>query len=410
MAKFMVWSGNMAGAAEMAFTGLGALGETASADRCVLLTVGGQVRSLAGDYAAGEALFEQARAIAKELGDPRLEARVGADHAAVDYSWWRLSELVEDGARSARLLRAEGELYYAVGPLSYVCAGLNWVGSPAGAIDLAAELRPDATRVGRSTALWIADAFEAMAWVMQDGDLAEFARRSEDLVARGVQFSFFTVFFSYMELGLAHFWSGRWEEAEGPSARGSELEGATGVTQGMASGRLFQLAAYTKPKDEALSILEERREYLPRPGEPTSFGSWSLLTSAVEALAVLGERAEAAKLYELVLGAIEIGAVVTVDGSGLIETTAAIAAACGERWEQAERHFEVALRQAHEIPHRIAQPEVRRWWAWMLIDRDASGDRERARELLGEAIELYREIGMPKHLEIAERMLAGAAN
>ncbi len=125
---------------------------------------------------------------------------------------------------------------------------------------------------------------------------------------------------------------------------------------------------------------------------------------------MLEEREQAAGLYELVLGAIETGAVVTIDGSGLIETSAGVAAACGDQWERAERHFETALRQAHEVPHRIAQPEVRRWHAWMLLSRDEPGDREQAHELLTEAIAMYREIGMPKHLEIAETMLAEAGN
>ena len=38
----------------------------------------------------------------------------------------------------------------------------------------------------------------------------------------------------------------------------------------------------------------------------------------------------------------------------------------------------------------------------MLIDRDDPGDRDKARDLLTEAIEDYRRIGMPKHVEIAE--------
>jgi serine/threonine protein kinase len=69
------------------------------------------------------------------------------------------------------------------------------------------------------------------------------------------------------------------------------------------------------------------------------------------------------------------------------------------------RHFDTALNQAHDFPDKIAQPETRRWYAWMLLDRDGPGDREKARTLLGEAIELYRTIGMPKHVEIAEKML-----
>jgi len=77
---------------------------------------------------------------------------------------------------------------------------------------------------------------------------------------------------------------------------------------------------------------------------------------------------------------------------------AGIAAAAG-------RHFQTALRQAHELPHRIEQPEVRGWYARMLLDRDAPGDRERARHLLTEAVAMYRTLGMPKHVEIAEALL-----
>ena len=54
----------------------------------------------------------------------------------------------------------------------------------------------------------------------------------------------------------------------------------------------------------------------------------------------------------------------------------------------------------------IEQPEVRRWYARMLIDRDAPGDREKARELLTEAVAMYRRIGMPKHVEMAEALLS----
>jgi hypothetical protein len=81
-----------------------------------------------------------------------------------------------------------------------------------------------------------------------------------------------------------------------------------------------------------------------------------------------------------------------------------IAAACGQRWDVAQEHYEATLRQAHELPHKIAQPEVRRWYARMLLDRNGAGDRDKARTLLGEAVEMYRTIGMPKHFEMAERM------
>ena len=63
-------------------------------------------------------------------------------------------------------------------------------------------------------------------------------------------------------------------------------------------------------------------------------------------------------------------------------------------WDDAEAHFEHALQQADEMPHRVEQPEVRRWCARMLLDRGDPGDRERARTLLTEARAAYEEIGM----------------
>jgi len=41
----------------------------------------------------------------------------------------------------------------------------------------------------------------------------------------------------------------------------------------------------------------------------------------------------------------------------------------------------------------------------MLLDRNRPGDREKARELLTEAIAMYRQIGMPKHVGMAEALL-----
>jgi hypothetical protein len=41
----------------------------------------------------------------------------------------------------------------------------------------------------------------------------------------------------------------------------------------------------------------------------------------------------------------------------------------------------------------------------MLIERNAPGDNKKARTLLTEAIAMYRDIGMPKHIDIAETLL-----
>jgi hypothetical protein len=42
----------------------------------------------------------------------------------------------------------------------------------------------------------------------------------------------------------------------------------------------------------------------------------------------------------------------------------------------------------------------------MLIDRAAKGDREKAQTLLSEALESYAQIGMPRHVEMIQALLA----
>ena len=154
-------------------------------------------------------------------------------------------------------------------------------------------------------------------------------------------------------------------------------------------------------------MLGEKRGHLPRLGRANTWGAWTMLLAVVEGLAILGESREAGEIYPLVLAAIDTGAVVRWPTYGLLQTVAGMAAAAGGQWEKAEEHYETALRQAHALPVVIAQPEVRRWYARMLIDRDGPGDREKARQLLTEAIAMYHQLGMPKHVEMAETLVRG---
>ena len=88
------------------------------------------------------------------------------------------------------------------------------------------------------------------------------------------------------------------------------------------------------------------------------------------------------------------------------QTLAGIAATAARQWKAAEEHFQTALQQAESIPHRLEQAEIRRFHAMMLIDRAAQGDREKAQTLLNEALESYAQIGMPRHVEMTEALLA----
>ena len=64
------------------------------------------------------------------------------------------------------------------------------------------------------------------------------------------------------------------------------------------------------------------------------------------------------------------------------------------------------MQQAESLPNRLEQAEIRRFHAMMLIDRAARGDREKAQTLLREALETYTQIGMPRHIEMTQTLLA----
>jgi hypothetical protein len=75
------------------------------------------------------------------------------------------------------------------------------------------------------------------------------------------------------------------------------------------------------------------------------------------------------------------------------------------RFDDTQRHFETALRQATELPHRPEEAHTRRWYARMLLDRDGPGDRQRAEELARAAVADYERMGMPRHRDLAAAML-----
>jgi hypothetical protein len=130
-----------------------------------------------------------------------------------------------------------------------------------------------------------------------------------------------------------------------------------------------------------------------------------MLALVIEGFAMLGERLRAAELYPLGRELISTGAVALWPISRLTQTVAGIAAAAAHEWKAAEDHFQTALQQAESFPNGLEQAEIRRFHAMMLIDRSATGDREKARTLLREALESYMQIVMPRHIEMTQKLL-----
>jgi hypothetical protein len=163
--------------------------------------------------------------------------------------------------------------------------------------------------------------------------------------------------------------------------------------------------AYAGDRCGALTILQEKRGWLPSPGLQNTSGSWLMLALVIEGLMILGEHSQAERLYPLVGELAGTGAIVLWPIFRFTHTVVGMAAAVAHQWGTAEEHFQTALRQAGSVPHRLEQADIQRFYSMMLIDRAAAGDREEARKLLGEALETYTRIGMPRHIEITQTLL-----
>lgn len=83
-----------------------------------------------------------------------------------------------------------------------------------------------------------------------------------------------------------------------------------------------------------------------------------------------------------------------------------LAAAAGSNWDVAEGHFRSALAFVDEVGDLLGKPAVQKWCAWMLLRRNAPGDRDHARVLLDEVITSCRAMDMQRTLGEAETMRA----
>jgi class 3 adenylate cyclase/tetratricopeptide (TPR) repeat protein len=396
----------LAEASEAVERGLAALGARVTSSRCHLLATAALMAGyMPGNYQQAHNLFDQAIAVANELEDEQVLGPILHRKAQYFYNvHWKAMETVDAGKRGSELLCAARNLYEAADSLEAARYGLIVLGRMDEAIQMRVEVESLSARSGNDTARWMTHGNSAICELITGADFA----RCEDLMSSHLEYaqSALPIFLplNYTNLAMPQFWSGKWEKAQKNLRAGVDSEFPSPI-YGYALGPLFSCLAYAGDKETALRMLPQMKDMMPQPGQPDGVGAWVVLESAVEGLAVLEEWDEAAKLYPLALEAVATGNLIYWLFNNLVQTIAGIAAMAGRQWEKAAEHYEIALRQAHETPFRVAQPEVRRWHARMLIERNSSGDKEKARTLLNEANAMYSEIGMPKHLEMAEKLM-----
>jgi len=379
--------------------GLEAVGQEVSSTRGRLLASSGGVNALTIDPDGGLTMLDDAVRFAEELDDTALRGNALQYKSMALHNHARCTSAIEIGRQGADALRSVNDSWNLVELLAHV----EYTSVHAGRLEEARSMSPEVGQLvdelGHPGAAMLDDFTNGIVDYILPGRLSEAVEWSElkiqDWVGPWAQYGRFW-------MAMSRFLLGDWEEARADAALGTQnFPDENWWTDSFHAVEIL-IDAYAGTGDPA-GTFEQKRDRIPRPGDAAVAGIRAYALIASEALAVIGDREAAASLYPAALDAVEGGFVIWAPT--LNRRCVAIAAACGELWDEAEAHFELALTQAHEIPVRTEQPEVRRWYAWMLLDRGRAGDRERAQKLLHEAIPMFEELGMARHLEMAKEML-----
>jgi tetratricopeptide (TPR) repeat protein len=404
----LTWAGRFVEGVTVAERALAALGHAPSPDFARLLSAAGWATSLGGDYTTSNVMFGHARALAEQIGDARALADVLHMETIHHMGFAEFDKGVESGLRAAEVFEAQGGLW----DLSSVRAFVIFQDGTMGRSEQAAALKQStiamAERLGHLGAIFMLLTDSARRDGVLAGDLAATEAIGGQMVEVCEQGGLPWLYVGHIYLGLAAHWQGDWARAEEELRLAVELEPPAAYAGQSAAALAWHLAHQGRAQ-EVVDLYEGLRASLPERGKVNSIGSWNMLCGFIEALYLVGRTEETAALYPLIIDALDsVGNWITFD-CRLASTRVAIAATARRQWDEAESHYVDALKRAEEIPDRMEQADVRRLHAMLLLERNDDADRGRARTLLAEAIEHYRQMGMPKHVQMTQDMIAKAS-
>jgi hypothetical protein len=87
------------------------------------------------------------------------------------------------------------------------------------------------------------------------------------------------------------------------------------------------------------------------------------------------------------------------------EAVAGIAAHAAGLRDRAREHFEIANRQADELPLRLLQPTARYWYGRLLVDGPDPAEQARGRAMIEAAANDFRSLEMVTYANLADQFL-----
>lgn len=389
LASALAWHGRHTELATLTERVLARIGDTNPYQRCRLLAMSALSDAVSGLHPqrALEKVKETLE-LQKSIGDPVLERDTLSTHAHVSYEVLDFRTAAAVSRRVGVMSRERGELLPAVNVEWMAATAEAYWGRPAEGARMLAELLPEAQRVGHLPVGWLCRSFIPVGRY-HAGDFTEARRLAEEnrVFANSIRSPW--VFFEDLMLGLIDHRTGRDGEAVAHLRAAFSIEPRT-FWSGLSQAYLFYLLAASRDAS-AMDVLSDPPLVIPAPPGAAATGRWFALAPITRGLVLLGHRDRAAALRGPLEAMVDAGVVIHYD---LARTNAAIAAAAAGDWGGSDHHHRLAIEQADTLDLKVAQPDAREWYARMLIERDATGDRARAASLLAEAAAQREALGM----------------
>jgi eukaryotic-like serine/threonine-protein kinase len=394
-----VWRGRVEGLAHLA-RGLGALTSDAARERAMLLSQHGRLQMLPAKLDEAWQSIDEATALAACVGDSLVDARVLTARA---YGHRLCGEYEAGSATARRALPATrgGSTWGVAELLTSLVVSEAYLGRFAACDELLPELEAAARRAGHHGALWVHERTLHAIELARTGNIRIYLKQSQ-VPLRGPHLRFL----SRSGVAAASLYLGAVDEALEHTAAALAEQPTDHWLKGLLEGNRFAAMALAERPD-AEALIPALLPFLPVAGRRNVEGAYCALETLVTGLAVRGERDRRAGLYSLTLANIQNGRVNTtfVIGPGSPQLAAALAADAAGLSDQAREHFEIALRQAHDVPVRILQPTVLSWYGRALSAGADAADRARGRAMVEAALTDFRALEMVLHANLAERFL-----
>jgi hypothetical protein len=176
--------------------------------------------------------------------------------------------------------------------------------------------------------------------------------------------------------------------------------------KGVAQAALFSGTALVGRVEAARTLFADVEPWLPAVGKRNIRFAWTILDAAVPALILADDVVRCAGLYPACVSYLGAG---VIDEWSIVpgnpQTVAGIAAHAAGLRDRARGHFETAIRQADELPHRLLQPTARYWYGRLLVDDPHPAEQARGRALIEAAATDFRSLEMVTYASLAEQFL-----